>query len=51
MGQVGLGLGGLEWSLWWPPRTTSAQVHCGPGPTRLRLVGPELDLYYLSQGR
>ena len=21
------GLGGLEWSLWWPPRTTSAQVH------------------------
>ena len=25
----GLGLGGLEWSLWWPPRTTSAQVHHG----------------------
>ena len=24
-----LGLGGLEWSLWWSPRSTSAQVHCG----------------------
>ena len=40
----GLGLGGLEWSLWWPPRTTSAQVHRGQVQVQLGFASLYLDL-------
>ena len=40
----GLGLGGLEWSLWWPPRTTSAQVHRGQVQVQLGLASLYLNL-------
>ena len=39
-----LGLGGLEWSLWWPPRTTSAQVHRGQVQVQLGFASLYLDL-------
>ena len=39
-----LGLGGLEWSLWWPPRTTSAQVHRGQVQVPLGFASLYLDL-------
>ena len=38
------GLGGLEWSLWWPPRTTSAQVHRGQVQVQLGFASLYLDL-------
>merc|ERR1711989_136399 len=40
----GLGLGGLEWSLWWPPRTTSAQVNRGQVQVQLGFASLYLDL-------
>ena len=40
----GLGLGGLEWSLRWPPRTTSAQVHLGQVQVQLGFASLYLDL-------
>ena len=67
LGVPGHSLGGLEWSLRWPPRTTSAQVHRGQVQVHLGFAsmyldlalvdlsgvggGPELYLCYLSQGR
>ena len=44
LGVPGLGLGGLEWSLWWPPRTTSAQVHCSQVQVHLCFASVYLDL-------
>ena len=40
----GLGLGGLEWSLCWPPRTTSVQVHRGQVQVQLGFASLNLDL-------
>merc|ERR1711989_18570 len=40
----GLGLGVLEWSLCWPPRTTSVQVHRGQVQVQLGFALLNLDL-------
>ena len=47
----GLGLGGLEWSLWWPPRTTSAQVHRGQVQVQLGFASLYLDLTLVDLSR
>ena len=47
----GLGLGVLEWSLWWPPRTTSAQVHCGQVQVHLCFASVYLDLALVDLSR
>ena len=51
LGVPGLGLGGLEWSLWWPPRTTSAQVHCGQVQVHLCFASVYLDLALVDLSR
>ena len=44
LGVPGHSLGGLEWSLRWPPRTTSAQVHRGQVQVQLGFASLYLDL-------
>ena len=44
LGVPGHSLGGLEWSLRWPPRTTSAQVHRGQVQVHLGFASVYLDL-------
>ena len=51
LGVPGIGLGGLEWSLWWPPRTTSAQVHCGQVQVHLCFASVYLDLALVDLSR
>ena len=48
LGVPGHSLGGLEWSLRWPPRTTSAQVHRGQVQVHLGFASVYLDLADLS---